>query len=134
MLWQWRMTQNLKMNWLVCSKLTWGIWQIFTWALENLKKLHYNGLLLTKVFNVWAKKVQRSYIWWHWILMQYLKENWLVLSKMTWGIWQIYVHRLKNINFIVESKKAELKQNKNSKQPNWPDAMWKLYFTFEINE
>ena len=41
------------------------------------------GLLLTKVYNVWARKVERSYVWWHWILMQNLKENWLVLSKMT---------------------------------------------------
>ena len=32
------------------------------------------------------KKVSRSYVWWHWILIQHLKENWLVLSKMTWGI------------------------------------------------
>ena len=51
-----RMTQNLKRNWLVSSKLTWGIWQILTWALENLKNLHFNRLLLTKVNNVWAKK------------------------------------------------------------------------------
>ena len=80
------------------------------------------------------KKVQRSYFWWHWRLMQNLKENWLVLSKMTWRIWQIFVHRLKNSNFILESKKAELNQNKNSKQPDWPDAVWKLYFTLEINE
>ena len=29
------------------------------------------------------KKVQRSYFWWHWRLMQNLKENWLALSKMT---------------------------------------------------
>ena len=54
--WQWRMMQNLKRNWLVSSKLTCGIWQILTRALENLKNLHFNGLLLNKVYNVWAKK------------------------------------------------------------------------------
>ena len=54
--WQGRMMQNLKRNWLVVSKLTWGIWQILTRALENLKNLHFNGLLLNKVYNVWAKK------------------------------------------------------------------------------
>ena len=58
------------------------------------------------------KKVQRSYVWWHWILMQNLKGNWLVLSKMTWRIWQIFVHRLKNSDFILESKMAKLNQNK----------------------
>ena len=42
---------------------------------------------LTRVYNVWAKKIQGSYVWWHWNL----KENLLVLSKMTWGIWQICI-------------------------------------------
>ena len=61
-------------------------------------------------------------------------KNSLVLSKITWRIWQIFVHRLKNGDFILESRMAELNQNKNSKQPNRTDAMWKLYFTLEINE
>ena len=30
-------------------------------------------------------------------------------------------------NFILESKMAELNQSKNSKQPDWPDALLKLY-------
>ena len=47
---------------------------------------------------------------------------------------QIFVHRLKNGDFILESKMVELNKNKNSKQPDWPDAVWKLYFTLEINE
>ena len=29
--------------------------------LKSLENLHFNGLLLTKVYNVSAKKVQRSY-------------------------------------------------------------------------
>ena len=56
MAWQWRMTQNMKRNWLVTSKLTWGIWLIFTRALESLKHFHFNVLLLRKVYIVWAKK------------------------------------------------------------------------------
>ena len=43
-------------------------------------------------------------------------------------------HRLKNSDFILESKMAELNQNKNSKQLDQPDAVRKLYFTLEINE
>ena len=58
----------------------------------------------------------------------------LCFQKKTWGIWQIFVHRLKNNNFILESKMAELDQNKNSKQRDQPDAVWKLYFTLEIND
>ena len=40
--------------------------------------------------SVWVKKIQRSYVWWHWRLIQNLKENWLVFSRMTWGTWQIF--------------------------------------------
>ena len=36
--------------------LTWGIWQILTWPLKNLKNFPFNRLLLVKVYNVWAKK------------------------------------------------------------------------------
>ena len=53
-----------------------------------------------------------------------------LLSKMTLANF----HRLKNSNFILESKMAELNQSKNLKQPDRPDAMWKLYFNLEINE
>ena len=35
----------------------------------------------------------------------------------------IFVHRLKNSDFVLESKKAELNQNKNSKQTDRPDAV-----------
>ena len=34
----------------------------FDRALKNLKNLHFNGLLLNKVYNVGGKKVQKSYI------------------------------------------------------------------------
>ena len=86
MSWQWRIMQNLKRNWLVISKLTWEIWRILTRAPENLKKLLFNCLLWPKYIIFELRKVQRSYVWWHWRLMQNLKEKWLVFSKMTWGI------------------------------------------------
>ena len=41
---------------------------------------------------------------------------------MTLRIWQILVQRLKISDFILESK-MELNQNKNSKQPDPPDAV-----------
>ena len=31
-------------------------------ALKNLKNVHFNGLILTKRYNVSDKKVQRSYV------------------------------------------------------------------------
>ena len=75
-----------------------------------------------------------SYVWLHWRLMQNLKENWLVGSKMTWRVWENFVYRLKNSDFVLESKIAVLNQNKNSKQLDRPDTVWKLFFTLEINE
>ena len=89
--------QNLKRNWLVISKLTWGIWQILTRALESLKSFHFNVLLLSKVYIVWAQKVQRSYLSWHWRVIQNLERNRLVISKLTWGIWQILTWALENL-------------------------------------
>ena len=44
-------------------KIDTTIWRIFIWILECLKNVHFNGLLLTKV---WAKNVQRRYVWWNW--------------------------------------------------------------------
>ena len=42
--------------------------------------------------------------------------------------------RLKDSDFILESKIVELNQNKNWKKTDRGDAVWKLYFTLEINE
>ena len=38
-------------------------------------------------------------------------------------------HRLKNCDFILESKMAEVDQSQNLKQPDRQDAARKLYFT-----
>ena len=43
-------------------------------------------------------------------------------------------HKLKNSDFSLESKMAELNQNKNSDQSYLSDAVRKLCFTWEINE
>ena len=51
------------------------IWWILTWALKSLKNLHFDWFLLCKVFNVWPKKLHRSYLSWHWRVMQNLKKN-----------------------------------------------------------
>ena len=73
--WQWRVTQKFKRNLLVVLKLTWTS-QIFTWALENSKNVFcFNWLLVTKVYIVWATKVQRSYLLWHWGVMQIFEER-----------------------------------------------------------
>ena len=66
--WYWRLMQNLKKNRFVLLKVT-GIWWIFIRALESLENLHFHWSLLCKIYNLWPKKVQRSYLSWHWIFM-----------------------------------------------------------------
>ena len=73
--------ENLKRNWLVVSKLTWEIWRVLTRELKSLKNVNFNGLLLTKSYNIWAKKVQRSYVWLHLRLIESLKKKWLVIPR-----------------------------------------------------
>ena len=76
--------------------------------LENSKVSKiYNlmGCFFTKVYNVWAKKVQRNYISWHLSVIQNLKKNWLVVWKMTWGIWQIFTraHERPKLGTLIRS-------------------------------
>ena len=69
-----------------------------------------------------------------------IAENWCQLWRRTDLCFQKWhekfskLHWLKNSDFILESEMAELNQNKNSKQPEQSDAVWKPYFTLEINE
>ena len=64
---------------------------------QNSQKFYFDWFLLCKVFKVWPKKVQRSYLWWHWRKMQNLKKNRLVIWNTTWGIWQIFTRALESL-------------------------------------
>ena len=41
---------------------------------SNVQKYHLDGLFLSKVYEVWAKKIQ-SYLSWHWTVMQNLNKS-----------------------------------------------------------
>ena len=64
--------------------------------------LLFDGLLLYKSYKVSAKKVRKSYLSWHWRVMQSLKENWLVVSNMTWEIWWFFTQPLKSLNISFQ--------------------------------
>ena len=64
-----------------------------------LTKLHLDRFLLLKVCKISAKKVQRNCVSWHWRLMQNLKKNWFVVSKLT-RIWWIFIGALKSLKNI----------------------------------
>ena len=50
---------------------------------QKSERLYIYGLFLSKAYNVSARKFQRDYVSRHWKVMQNLKKNWLVTSKMT---------------------------------------------------
>ena len=140
--------RNSKKNGFIVSKMT-RIWWILIWALENLKICTLIGSFYAKSVTCKLKKLQRSYLSWHWwretdlwlgkdmrnmanfqqsfwkisnlglwwdpliqsrkcmnlkfteewcfMTMKTLKRNWLIVSKLTWGILQIFTRTLESL-------------------------------------
>ena len=57
--------RNSKKNGFIVSKMT-RIWWILIWALENLKICTLIGSFYAKSVTCKLKKLQRSYLSWHW--------------------------------------------------------------------
>ena len=51
----------------------------FELTAQNSQNSYFNEFLSWQVYHVWAKKVQRSYVSWHWRVMQNLNKNWIVV-------------------------------------------------------
>ena len=125
----------------------WTIWREIdlsfqTWY-EEFNKFWPEHSKISKIYTL------RGCIWPEYIMFELKKYRRIMFdgTEDWWKIWRNLTrafkndiknlancHKLNNSDFILESKMAELNQNKNSKQPDPPDAMWKLYFTLEINE
>ena len=65
------------------------------------KNLHFDGLPLSKAYNVFDEKVQKSYVLWHWRVMQSLKRNWILVPNMTWGIWWILIRAVASLRIFT---------------------------------
>ena len=77
------------------------------WSEHSKSYLHFNKLLSTKVYNVWAKEKYRGVIF-------DSTEDWCKSWKKTdLCFLKILVYRLKNSNFILESKMSELNWKQN---------------------
>ena len=76
------------------------IWRNFTWAVKNLKFCTLMGFFHNFKFS--AKRVHKSYLSWHWRVMQSLKNNWLVVSNMTRGIHWLLVQLLKSVKVSLQ--------------------------------
>ena len=57
--------------------------QTFDCSREMSPNFYFDRLLLLKVYKILTKKVQRSYISWHWRAMLNLKKNWFAVSQIT---------------------------------------------------
>ena len=65
------------------------------------KNLHFDVLLLSIAYKVSAKKVQKSYLSWHWRVIKTLKKNSLFIWKMTWEIWWILTRAVENLKICT---------------------------------
>ena len=75
------------------QKLTWGIWQIFTRALESLQIGTSMAYFCLKL-KIYELKIYRGVICHdneEWC------KNWIASSKLTWGIWRILIQALANL-------------------------------------
>ena len=79
---------------------------ILFWSKKSIKglsfilsispNLYFDRVLLLKEYKISAKKVQRTYVTWHWRAMENFKKNQFVISKMT-IIWWILIRALKSL-------------------------------------
>ena len=89
--------QNLRKNQFTLSKIK-RIWWVLIRAHKSLQNLHFDLSLLCKVHNVWPWKNTEE--WSFTTLKSYAKfeeKNWLVVWKITWGIWQIFIKTLESV-------------------------------------
>ena len=54
---------------------------------QKSENLHFDWIHFTKAYKDLDEKLQKSYVSWHWRVMQSLKKSWLLAPKITWGIW-----------------------------------------------
>ena len=74
--------------------------ETFNCSGEISPNLYFDGLLLSKVYKISAKKVQRSYVSWYWRVMQNLKKSQFVFSKIT-KFWGIFIRELKSLKICT---------------------------------
>ena len=98
--WHWRLLQSLNETWLVAWKMTRNLvnFHASNWKSENF---HFYWIHLSKACKYLNEKVQKTYVSWHWRVMQSLKKNWLLVPKMTWGIWWILMRAVASLEICI---------------------------------
>ena len=68
---------------------------------QKSENLHFDWMLLSKAYKDLDEKVKKSSASWHWRVMQSLKKNWLLVPKMTWGIWWILMRAVASLKICT---------------------------------
>ena len=74
--------ENMNKPWPCAFKYGMRNWISFHWSTQKSDKLYFDGLFLSKAYNVSTRKFHRNYVSWHWRVVQNLKEYWLMAWKM----------------------------------------------------
>ena len=97
------------------------------------KNLHFDGLLLTKAYKDLDKKVQKSYVSWHWRAMQNLKQNRLLVPKMACWILLILMSAVESLKicslmYYFCQKHVKFRLKKYSRIISYDiEDVWKLW-------
>ena len=96
MSWHWKVMQSLTKTafWFPIQHDDFGE---FSPNHSKVRKFHFDGLFLPIVYEVWAKKMQKSCLWWHWTWCKMGINLDLVVSKMRWGIGSTFIRALKSL-------------------------------------
>ena len=87
--------RSLKKKWLVVSN---DMRNFVKFLHPTTPKFYFNGLFLSEVCDVWAKKIRRSYLSWYWTVMQNLNKPWPCGFKNGIKNW---------VNFHYSAQKSE---------------------------
>ena len=93
--WRWRVMQSLKKNWLLVLMVNSHA------SSSKSENPHFDVLLLLTAYKVSANKIRKSYLSWHWRVIQILKKNWLFVWKRTWGIWWILTGAVESLKICT---------------------------------
>ena len=93
--WHWTVMTCSKKKLIYCFKNDKNLLN-FDLSTRNSQNFHCYWFLLWKVCTIWPIKVQRSYLSWHWRVMQNLNKNLFAVSKLT-AIWWIFIRALKSL-------------------------------------
>ena len=63
--------------------------------------MHFNGLILPRIYHVFHENVQKNCVSLHWRVMQSLEKNWPLVPKMTSGIWWTSVRAVASLKICT---------------------------------